>query len=104
MMSENLSLTISIGADSTKLRADLEIAKAQVNKFGSELRAAAKQSLTTGDTAAVAGIAGHYEAAAKHASLLKAEIAAANVQQLTFNQRLREGVEHFEGIKGRFGG
>ena len=55
-MADNANLTIGIGADTSKLRADLAIAQAEVRKFGTDLRKAATGSLATGDTAAVAGI------------------------------------------------
>lgn len=98
------SLTIAISADSSKLRADLAVAQAQVSQFAAQLRAAAKDSLKTGDTSGVAALAGQFDAATGRAKNLKAEMAAVNGEVLTLSQRLKEGVHGLEQAAGQFRG
>lgn len=57
------NLAIGIGADTSKLRADLAVAQAQVRQFGKDLRDAASESLRTGDDAGIRNIATGYERA-----------------------------------------
>lgn len=98
------NLIISVGADTSKLRADLAIAQAEVRKFGADLRKSASEALVTGDKSGISGIAAQLEQSSGHAAKLKAAMAAANAEGLTFSQRLRESAEHFEKFKGQLGG
>jgi hypothetical protein len=70
------NLTIGIRADSSQLRADLALAQAQVAAFGQQLRAAAKEALTTGDTSGLTSIAAQYQGAAANAARLGGELKA----------------------------
>ena len=73
-MADN-QLTIGIKADSSQLRADLAVASAQLAGLGKELRAAAAESLKTGDTTHVKGLADAFELARGRVSSLKSELA-----------------------------
>lgn len=60
-MPDNLS--ISIGADTSKLRADLAVAQAQLREFSKELRTAASESLKGGEDTGIRELAAQYEEA-----------------------------------------
>src|SRR5229473_5006432 len=101
------NLTISVGADSSKLRADLAVAQAQVREFGSQLRAAAKESLQTGDTSAVAALAGQYDAAVARANGLKAAVKGLGEEHAALRSPLAAAGAAFNelrGAAGAFGG
>lgn len=70
------NLTINVRADASKLRADLALAQAQVGALGRELRATAAESLRTGDTTAVRGLADAFENARARVTGLRGEIGA----------------------------
>lgn len=98
------NLVIGVRADASQLRADLAVAQAQVRAFGSELRAAATQSLATGNTSPVAALAGQLDAAVTRAKALRAEIVANSAEALTFSQRLKEGGQGLEQLASQFRG
>jgi hypothetical protein len=98
------ALMISVRADTSQLRGDLAIANAQVSAFGKELRAAAKDSLQTGDTTGVASLAGQFENAVTHAKSIKAEMALGSAEALTFSQSLKQGAQGLEQMAGQFRG
>ncbi len=76
-MAEN-SLTIAIGADTAKLRADLALAEASIRGLGQQLRAASQAAQKgTGSADTVRDLAAQYDAAARHVARLRAEIRAA---------------------------
>src|SRR5205085_11654174 len=54
------------------------VAQAEVRQFGTELRAAAKDSLETGETSKVADLATKYDAAAKKVTDLKGAVSSAS--------------------------
>ena len=72
------NLTISIGADTSKLRADLTIAQQRLKQFGSELRAAAAEAARTGDRRPVDELSRAYEGARGQVSRLTRELKGAN--------------------------
>lgn len=76
-MAASANLTISIGADSSKLRADLAVAQAALKQFSAELRTAAQAARETGDTTQVTAAAQRYEAAAARVRALSQEIRTA---------------------------
>lgn len=51
------NLTIGVGADLSKLRADMALAQAMVKQLSNDLRTASQQSLKTGDTSGLADLA-----------------------------------------------
>jgi hypothetical protein len=93
------NLTISIGADSSKLRADLAVAQAEVKEFGAQLRAAAKESLTTGDTSAVSALAGQYDAAVARANALKGAIKGVGDEHAALRSPLAAAAAAFSGVR-----
>lgn len=70
-MADN-SLTIQIGADSSKLRAELALTEARLKTLGSQLKAAAK----SGDEGEVRRLAAEYEAAREQFSKYRDELKA----------------------------
>src|SRR6266576_293284 len=105
MPDNNANLSIGVGLDLSKLRADAEIAKAELRKAAGDMkRAANSQVAGTGDTAAVAAAANEYARIEKNAVATRAALAAANVQATSFRDRLKEGVEHLERMHGHFEG
>ncbi len=97
------SLTIGLGADSSKLRADLAVAQAEVRQFGNELRAAAKESLATGDKTQVAELAGKYDAATKNVTQLKGALAATNSEVQQHSGHLQTLRGHLDTVHQGFG-
>ena len=72
------ALTFSVGADTTKLRADLAVAQAAARQLGSQLRAAANESLKTGETSnALQTLASRFESASASVSRLRSRMAEA---------------------------
>jgi hypothetical protein len=71
-MPENIG--VSIGADSSKLRADLAIAQAQVRAFGAELRKAASSSLSGGDVSGLQKMAAATQAAEQNVKRLRSTL------------------------------
>jgi hypothetical protein len=98
------ALMISVRADTSQLRGDLAIANAQVSAFGQQLRAAAKESLVSGDTSTVATLAGQFEGAVTHAKALKAEIALGAAEVSNFAKRLDEASPRVRSLIGQFQG
>lgn len=72
------NLTVSIGADTSKLRADLSIATQEVRKLKAEMDKASKEFLTTGDRTRVDQLARQLDGATKSAAALNRELAATN--------------------------
>lgn len=70
-MSNDSNITIGIGADASKLRAELEIAKAELRKFNTDLNAAARNAVATGDKAGVVAAAEQAALASKRVTELK---------------------------------
>ncbi len=56
------NLTISISADSSKLRADMALAQSNVRAFAKELKQAADEARKTGDTTQLREVSAQYEA------------------------------------------
>lgn len=75
-MPDNLS--ISIGADTSKLRADLAVAQAQLREFSKELRAAAAESVRGGDDSGIQQLAAQYEEAQSRVRDLGTAVRAAH--------------------------
>lgn len=73
-MADN-SLTIAIGADSSKLRADLALATASVRDLSKQMNAAAKAALKSGDREGVEALASQLGAAEAKAGGLRREMA-----------------------------
>lgn len=89
------NLSVSIGADSGKLRADLALAQTALREFGRELRTAAAQARQTGETSHLQAVAGRYQAAEVRARALAAEIRAATAAALAAapaSTRLAQGL------------
>ncbi len=79
------ALTFSVGADTTKLRADLAVAQASVRQLGSQLRAAANESLKTGETSgALQTLASRFESASASVSRLRSRMAEAREATSSF--------------------
>ncbi len=55
------NLTISISADSSKLRADLALAQSKLREFGKEVKKAADEARKTGDTTRLREVSAQYE-------------------------------------------
>ncbi len=68
------NLTVSIGADSSKMRADLALAQARLKEFGREVRLAAEEARKTGDTRHLQAAAARYEALTDRVRGLKREL------------------------------
>jgi hypothetical protein len=68
------NLTISIGGDTSKLRADLARAQADVRAFGRELKQAAETARTTGDQSTVLPFARQLDVATRSAALLQRQM------------------------------
>lgn len=103
-MPDNLS--ISIGADTSKLRADLAVAQAQLREFSKELRAAASESLRGGDDTGIRDLAAQYEEAKGKVEELGSAIKTAHAviaDKVPFTsglgalKRLREEFDRFGG-------
>jgi hypothetical protein len=87
------ALTFTIGADTTKLRADMAVAQAAVRQLGSQLRAAASESLKTGETSgALQTLAARFETASASVGRLRARLAEARGATTAFAQDVK-GVE-----------
>jgi hypothetical protein len=80
-MAQSSNLTITVGADSSKLRADLAQAQAELRNFQKELRTAAEAARQTGDATQVQAAAGRYEAASARVRTFANEIRAASRAQ-----------------------
>src|ERR1700745_720546 len=101
------NLTIGIGADTSKLRADLAVAEAEVRQFAAGLRQASTESLKTGDTTAVRELSAQFEQARGRVAGLRSEMTqltrahqehGAGVAQLAQNDtRLRQPLEAVHG-------
>lgn len=72
------NLTIQIGADTSKLRADLALAQTEVRKLGRELTAAAREAQRTGDRGALDQLARQLDGATRSAATLRRELAQHN--------------------------
>jgi hypothetical protein len=68
------NLTIGIGADSTKLRADLAVAQAALKDFSAQLRQVAQESLKGGDASGIKDVAAAYNQASANVSRLKDQV------------------------------
>lgn len=69
------NLTISVGADSSKLRADLAVAQEKVKEFAAQLRAAARESAKgTGNKEELLRLAAQYDDAAGRAKALQGAV------------------------------
>jgi hypothetical protein len=77
-MAASSNLTVSISADSTRLRAELALAQAQIKQFSNELRVAAQAARQTGETTQVTAAAERYEQAAGRVRALGQEIRRLN--------------------------
>src|SRR5438128_524514 len=100
------NLTISIGADTSKLRADLAVAQAEMRKFGSELKRAAAESLKTGDDSIVRNIAARFEQAKNHVAGLTTEVRKNADAHTALQTPLRAVASSFGELRnaaGRFG-
>src|SRR5438093_1529735 len=73
-MAGSNALTIAVGADTSKLRADLALAQADLTAFGKELKAAATEARETGDYSKVQELSDRYEDARKSVIGLNQEI------------------------------
>ena len=83
------NLTIQIGADATKLRAELEIAKAELRKFSIDARKESNAVVAAGGgvTPGLLAASANAERAAKHAAELRASMAGAHGEALSFSHR-----------------
>jgi hypothetical protein len=87
--------TVSIGADTSALRADLAVAEARMKSFTQQMREAQKEFLKTGERSGIDKIAPQLDTAARSVSGLRKEVTALN--QATdaatggFRQFFREG-------------
>src|ERR1051325_10384837 len=79
-MADSSNISIGIGADTSKLRGDLAVAQAEVRQFGAELRAAAKESLETGDRSKLDELAAKYDASAKKVTDLKGALSSTSAE------------------------
>lgn len=97
------NLTITLGADSSKLRADLAVVQAQMRQFGSELRRAAQESLKTGDQSALRGLATQFEDARGKAAALTAALKDHTAAHGGFRAALMASGQAFNDIRARAG-
>lgn len=72
------NLTVSIGADTSKLRADLKLAQVQFQELNKQMTAAAKQAAATGDRTQLDKLSKEADAAAKSVAGLNRQLSAAN--------------------------
>jgi predicted nucleic acid-binding Zn-ribbon protein len=72
------NLTVSIGADTSKLRADLKLAQVQFQELNKQMTAAAKQAAATGDRTQLDKLSREADAAAKSVAALNRQLSTAN--------------------------
>jgi len=72
------NLTVSISADSSKLRADLALAQSKVREFGREVKKAADEARKSGDTTRLRDVSAQYEAATRQVRGLNAALGEQN--------------------------
>jgi len=99
-MSDN-SLTITLGVDQSKLRADLAVVQAQMRAFGSELKRAANDSLKTGDTSALRGLATQFEAARARVAALTTTMREHTAAHSGFRGALMASHDALRDVRGR---
>lgn len=97
------NLTVSITADSTKLRADLAIAQESVKQFATELRKAAAESLKSGDTEAVKVAAANYDDAKGKVDGLRGSLSNLTKQHQEHETALQQTGRALGNVRTRFG-
>jgi hypothetical protein len=102
-MANSSNLTVSVGADTSKLRAELAAAQADVRKFAQELRVAAQAARETGDTTQVNAAAERYEAAAGRVRNFARQIRAAAQEHHQFAGANAAVTQSFAAFEGRLG-
>jgi len=89
------SLTISVGLDSSKLRADLAVVNDQIRATGTELRNVAKEFNTGNATAEqVQEVAKRYDDLRGRAGALQGAIRAVGDEHQAFGQKARDAFQH----------
>ncbi len=73
------NLTISISADSSKLRADMALAQSNVRAFAKEVKQAADEARKTGDTSRLREVSAQYETATRQVRGLNRALVEQNV-------------------------
>lgn len=94
------NLTVSIGADTAKLRADLELVKAQARELGAQMRAAAAEAQKIGgDTAALTRLSAAFEETTAHAQRMAAALRAAHQAGAPLTERTKAFGESLRAVR-----
>ena len=97
------NLTVSIGADSSKLRADLALAKAQLQGFNKELSDAAKIAARTGDQSQLPQFAANVDAASRQVAALNRQLRATHQEAARGSSAWAAAGARVAGITAEFG-
>lgn len=93
------NLTISIGADTSKMRADLALLQAELKAVGKDLAAAAK----AGDVASVNQLAASYESVRKQSLALSGALKVQTTETVHASNALKEFIHSGRGLSRIFG-